>query len=67
VVVALVILFVAIAPRQIIGELEDIMQQRGPIGNSYWTNEWEIINKSFQNVVAHPSNFDFYYEVWKQQ
>lgn len=54
------------ARREIIGELEDIMQERGPIGNSYWTNEWEIIRKEFQNVVAHPSNFDFYYEVWKQ-
>ena len=43
------------------------MQERGPIGISYWTNEWEIIPKSFQNVVAHPSNFDFYYAVWKQQ
>lgn len=55
------------ARRQIIGELEDIMQARGPVGISYWTNEWEIIPKSFQNVVAHPSNFDFYYEVWKEQ
>lgn len=55
------------ARREIIGELEDIMQARGPIGNSYWTNEWEIIHNSFQNVVAHPSNFDFYYGVWKQQ
>ena len=55
------------ARRQIIGDLEDIMQERGPIANSYWTNEWEIIHKSFQNVVAHPSNYDFYYAVWKQQ
>lgn len=53
--------------RQIIGELEDIMQERGPIGNSYWTNEWELIRKEFQGVVAHPSNFDMYYEVWKEQ
>jgi peptide/nickel transport system substrate-binding protein len=55
------------ARREIIGELEDIMQERGPIGNSYWTNEWEIIRKEFQNVIAHPANFDFYYSVWKQQ
>lgn len=55
------------ARREIIGELEDIMQERGPIGNSYWTNEWEIIRKEFQNVIAHPAIFDFYYSVWKQQ
>jgi peptide/nickel transport system substrate-binding protein len=55
------------ARREIIGELEDIMQERGPIGNSYWTNEWEIVNRNFQNIVAHPANFDFFYEVWKQQ
>lgn len=55
------------ARREIVGELEDIMQERGPIGNSYWTNEWEIIRKEFQNVIAHPANFDFYYSVWKQQ
>ncbi|MCX6043451.1 MAG: ABC transporter substrate-binding protein, partial [Caldilinea sp.] len=47
------------ARREIIGELEDIMQERGPIGNSYWTNEWEIIRKEFQNVIAHPANFEF--------
>jgi peptide/nickel transport system substrate-binding protein len=55
------------ARRQIMSELEDIMEERGPMGNSYWTNEWEIIRKEFQDVVAHPSNFDMYYAVWKQQ
>lgn len=53
--------------RKIIGELEDIMQARGPIGNSYWTNEWEIVRKEFQQVVAHPSNYSIYSSVWKQQ
>lgn len=52
--------------RVIIGELQDIMQERGPIGNSYWTNEWEIVRKEFQGIIAHPSNYDFYYRVWKQ-
>jgi peptide/nickel transport system substrate-binding protein len=55
------------ARRTIMGELQDIMTERGPIGNSYWTNEWEIVNKAFQGVVAHPSTYDFFYEVWKQQ
>lgn len=53
--------------RTIIGEMEDIMQERGPIGNSYWTNEWELVRKEFQDVVAHPSNYSVYYAVWKQQ
>lgn len=51
--------------REIMGQIQDIMQDRGPIGNSYWRKVWRIINDDFQNVVAHPTNYDLFNEVWK--
>lgn len=55
------------ARREIMGQLEDIMQSRGPIGNSYWKNVWNITHERFQNVVAHPTAYDLLYEVWEKQ
>jgi peptide/nickel transport system substrate-binding protein len=45
-------------------DMEDIMQERGPIFNSYWKNVWNITNKKFQNVKAHPTAYDLLYDVW---
>jgi peptide/nickel transport system substrate-binding protein len=52
------------ARRSIMCQLEDIMQERGPIGNSYWKNVWNITNSKFQNVKAHPTAYDMLYDVW---
>ncbi len=52
------------ARRSIMGKLEDIMQERGPIGNSFWKNIWNITNSKFQNVKAHPTAYDLMYDVW---
>jgi len=50
--------------RSIMCKIEDIMQERGPIGNSYWKNVWNITNSKFQNVKAHPTAYDLLYDVW---
>jgi hypothetical protein len=42
------------------------MQERGPIGNSYWKKVWNVTHERFQNITAHPTAYDFYYEVWEQ-
>jgi peptide/nickel transport system substrate-binding protein len=53
------------ARRAIMGELEDIFIERGPIFNSFWKRVWNITREEFQNVVAHPINNDLLTEVWK--
>lgn len=53
------------ARRAIMCKLEDIMQDRGPIGNSYWKNVWNITRSEFQNVKAHPTAYYLMNDVWK--
>ncbi|MCB0116492.1 MAG: ABC transporter substrate-binding protein [Caldilineaceae bacterium] len=54
------------ARREIMAQIEQIMQDRGPIGNSYWNRVWNITRSEFQNVEAHPTDYYLLYEVWKQ-
>lgn len=51
--------------RRVIGRIEDIMQARGPIGNSFWANVRNITRSEFQNIVIGPDTFDRFYEVWR--
>lgn len=51
--------------REIMGQLEDIFQERGPIFISFWKNVWNITKKEFQNVQGHPTGCDLLMEVWK--
>jgi peptide/nickel transport system substrate-binding protein len=53
------------ARREIMGQIEDIFQERGPIFNSYWKRVWNITRAEFKNVVGHPTNYDLLTEVWK--
>jgi peptide/nickel transport system substrate-binding protein len=53
------------ARRELMCKIEDIMQGRGPIGNSYWKNVWNITRTEFQNVEAHPTGYDLLNNVWK--
>jgi len=53
------------ARRSIMCKIEDIMQERGPLGNSYWKNVWNITRSEFKNVKAHPTAYDLLYDVWK--
>jgi peptide/nickel transport system substrate-binding protein len=54
------------ARRQIMCQIEDVMQERGPIGISYWRKVWNITRSEFQSVKAHPAGYDLFYEVWKR-
>ena len=47
-------------------QLETIMQDRGPVANSFWRNVWNITAKDFQNVKSHPTSYDLFYDVWKK-
>jgi len=51
--------------REIMCKLEDIMQERGPIGISYYSHRWEILLEKWKNVKAHPSQYTEYIkEMW---
>lgn len=54
------------ARRELMSQIEDIMQERGPIGISYWRRVWSINRSNFQNVKAHPTSYDLFYDVWKE-
>jgi len=54
------------ARRALLSQIEDIMQSRGPIGNSFWKNVWNATRSEFKNVKAHPTSYDLLYEVWKK-
>lgn len=54
------------ARRELMCQIEEIMQERGPIGNSFWKKIWNITSSEFQNVNAHPTAYDLLYEVWKE-
>jgi peptide/nickel transport system substrate-binding protein len=51
--------------RALMCQLEDIMQERGPIGISYWRKVWNITRAEFKDVKAHPTGYDLFYDVWK--
>lgn len=53
------------ARRAIMCDIETIMQERGPIGNSFWKNVWNATRAEFKNVSAHPTAYDFHYDTWK--
>ncbi len=53
------------ARRELMSQIEDIMQDRGPIGNSYWKRVWNITSTAFHGIEAHPTDFDLLYEVWR--
>jgi peptide/nickel transport system substrate-binding protein len=52
------------ARREIVCDIEQIMIDRGPIGNSYWKNVWNITHEKFQNIQSHPTAYDLLNEVW---
>jgi peptide/nickel transport system substrate-binding protein len=52
--------------RSIYCKIEDVMQDRGPIGIPYWKSVWNITSSKFKNVKAHPTEWDLMYDVWKE-
>ncbi|MCA9970994.1 MAG: ABC transporter substrate-binding protein [Anaerolineales bacterium] len=55
------------ARREIMSQIETIMQDRGPIGNSFWKRIWNITSDKFVGIVGHPTAYDLLYEVWKDE
>jgi peptide/nickel transport system substrate-binding protein len=52
------------ARRKIFCKLEDIQMERGSVGVPFWTNIWNISNKKFQAIRAHPATYDLLWDVW---
>jgi peptide/nickel transport system substrate-binding protein len=52
------------ARRSLMCKIEDIMQERGPIFNSFWKNVWNVTSDKFKNVKAHPTAYELLYDVW---
>ncbi|GJM41579.1 MAG: diguanylate cyclase [Ardenticatenaceae bacterium] len=52
------------ARRAVMADIEQIMQDRGPVGNSFWKNVWNITHEKFQGIQAHPTAYDLMYDVW---
>jgi peptide/nickel transport system substrate-binding protein len=50
--------------RKIFCKLEDIMQERGPIGIPFWMNAWMYSGKRVHDLKAHPSQYLFLDKVW---
>ncbi len=53
------------ARRQVMCRIEDIMQERGPIGIPFWRRVWNITRSEFENIRAHPTSYDLFCDVWK--
>jgi peptide/nickel transport system substrate-binding protein len=50
---------------KIMCKIEDIMQERGPVGISYFYKVWVLCDKKFKNVSAHPSFYHtFTNDMW---
>jgi peptide/nickel transport system substrate-binding protein len=52
------------ARRDLMCQIEDIFMERGPIGIAYWKQVWNIVPTKFQNIEAHPTEYDLLHEVW---
>ncbi len=54
------------ARRAIMCQLEDIFQERGPIANSFWKRVWRLARTNVKGIHAHPTDYDLFYDVWKE-
>ena len=52
------------ARRAIMGDIQQIMQDRGPIGISYFKRVWNLSRNRVKNFPAHPTSYDFLAEAW---
>ncbi len=50
--------------QQLMGQLQQIMVERGPMGNSCWQHRWSIHHKGVQQAIAHPYGYDQLEAVW---
>ncbi|MFT7584544.1 MAG: peptide/nickel transport system substrate-binding protein [Cellvibrionaceae bacterium] len=52
------------ARREKIGQLMDIMQERGPIGLAFFKSSWRIHSTRVHNLPGHPTSYDLLNETW---
>jgi len=52
------------AQREIFCKMEDIQMERGSVCIAFYTNVWYVCHERFQNVQAHPTNYDHFDIVW---
>ncbi|MCP4996322.1 MAG: hypothetical protein GY934_21495, partial [Gammaproteobacteria bacterium] len=52
------------ARRAIMVDVQRIMQERGPVLIAYWRNSWSISNPAFQGIIAHPTQYNLWREIW---
>ncbi len=45
--------------RDLMGRIEEIMHEDGPIAQPLWTNNFTFYDKKVQGVVVHPTNYFF--------
>jgi peptide/nickel transport system substrate-binding protein len=54
------------ARREIVGEMEKIMKERGSICLPFFMNVWQIYDKTLQGVAPSPTEFAIFHETWKR-
>lgn len=54
------------ARREIVGEMEKIMKERGSICLPFFMNVWQIYDKALQGVAPSPTEFAIFHETWKK-
>lgn len=52
------------ARRALMADIQTIMQERGPIGISYYKRVWNLVNTRIKNFPAHPTSYDFLAEAY---
>jgi len=52
------------ARRALMVDIQRIQQERGSVGIAYFINRWATYNPGFQGIVAHPTDYNLYREVW---
>lgn len=52
------------ARRELVGQLQEIMRDRGPIGISFYKKAWTLLGNRVKNYAAHPTAYDMWTEVW---
>jgi len=53
--------------RVLMCDMEDIMQERGPLAISYWVKIFDISSKKMHGIKVHPTSFhSFTYDMWKE-
>lgn len=53
--------------RVLMCQIQELMQEQGPIGISYWSHVWRISHAAVYQIQAHPNGYDMFTDVWKEE